>query len=72
MRSRIPLLSVTDGVWCFRQSSYACCSYAVVDDDGKPAVCVCPGNRIPLTENVAAQLNSLRQRVLADPWPLLG
>jgi hypothetical protein len=28
MRSRIQLLSVTDGVWCFRQRSYFCCSYA--------------------------------------------
>lgn len=34
MRSRVQLLSVTDGVWCFRQRSYVCCSYAVVDDDG--------------------------------------
>ena len=34
MRSRVQLLSVTDGVWCFRQRSYVCCSYAVEDDDG--------------------------------------
>lgn len=34
MRSRVQLIPVTDGVWCFRQRSYVCCSYAVIDDDG--------------------------------------
>lgn len=34
MRSRVQLLPVTDNVWCFRQRSYVCCSYAVTDDEG--------------------------------------
>lgn len=34
MKSRVQLLPVTDGVWCFRQRSYVCCSYAIADDDG--------------------------------------
>jgi glyoxylase-like metal-dependent hydrolase (beta-lactamase superfamily II) len=34
MQSRVQLLTVSDGIWCFRQRSYVCCSYAVVDDDG--------------------------------------
>lgn len=83
MRSRIQqLLQVTDGVWCFRQRSYVCCSNPGVDDDGivlvdaraslaalleLPVRYRYPGGRTPLTENVAAQSNSLWQRVLADP-----
>lgn len=34
MRSRVQLLPVTDGIWCFRQRSYVCCSYAVEHDEG--------------------------------------
>ncbi|MGB8505523.1 MBL fold metallo-hydrolase, partial [Mycobacterium sp.] len=53
MRSRVQLLSVTDGVWCFRQRSYVCCSYAVVDDDG--VVLVDAG----MTSDAAPVLNGL-------------
>jgi glyoxylase-like metal-dependent hydrolase (beta-lactamase superfamily II) len=53
MRSRVQLLPVTDGVWCFRQRSYVCCSYAVVDDDG--IVLVDSG----MTSDAAPVLNGL-------------
>lgn len=53
MRSRIQLLSITDGVWCFRQRSYVCCSYAVADDQG--LVLVDAG----MTSDAAAVCNGL-------------
>ncbi|WP_196773118.1 MBL fold metallo-hydrolase [Mycobacterium asiaticum] len=53
MRSRVQLLPVTEQVWCFRQRSYVCCSYAVVDDDG--VVLVDAG----MTSDAAPILNGL-------------
>ncbi len=67
MRSRVQLLPVTDGVWCFRQRSYVCCSYAVVDEDG--VVLVDSG----MTSDAAAVLNGLAMldRTPADVHTIL-
>jgi glyoxylase-like metal-dependent hydrolase (beta-lactamase superfamily II) len=53
VRSRVQLRAVTDGVWCFRQRSYVCCSYVVADHDG--LVLVDAG----MTSDAAPVLNGL-------------
>ncbi|MDT5349873.1 MAG: hypothetical protein QOH91_3160 [Mycobacterium sp.] len=55
MRSRVQLREVTDGVWCFRQRSYVCCSYAVADRAGLVLV------HAGMTSDAAPVLHGLAQ-----------
>ncbi|WP_165759470.1 MBL fold metallo-hydrolase [Mycobacterium decipiens] len=67
MRSGLQLLPVTDRVWCFRQRSYVCCSYAVLDAAG--VVLVDAG----MTSDAAPVLNGLAllDRAPADVHTIL-